>query len=180
MMSYPQEILDFWFGKPGEENYGQPRQIWFQPDQTFDEEVRRRFRLDYEAAADGKLAGWEETPEGSLALILLLDQVSNILYRGEAGAFATDAMAREGARKAIEKGFDQQFPSVHRWFFYLPVEHSEDRADQARSVEIYNRLVKHEPTDANWDALHWAVRRQRVIDLLDLSSKAWTGKDRGL
>ena len=141
-MSHPQEILDFWFGKPEDGNYGQPRQICFQPDQTFNEEVRRRFSQDFEAAAAGQLADWQETPEGTLALILLLDQVSNILYRGEAGAFASDALAREVANKSIESGFDQQFPSVHRWFFYLPMQHSEDAADQARSVELFGQLAQ--------------------------------------
>ena len=70
-MSPPREILEFWFGKPGEENYGQPRQSWFEINQTFDEAVRRRFLQDFEAAAASKLADWEETPEGGLALILL-------------------------------------------------------------------------------------------------------------
>ncbi len=160
-MSQPQEIVEFWFGKPEDESYGQPRQVWFEADPAVEREVRRRFHQDFEAAVAGQLSAWEETPEGALALILLLDQCSNILFRADAGAFATDALAREVARRAIEKGFDQRFPSVVRWFFYLPFEHSEDRADQAWSVELFSRL---EPTEDNLSTLDYAVRHQRVIE----------------
>jgi uncharacterized protein (DUF924 family) len=160
-MASPQEILEFWFGKPEAEDYGKPRRSWFGPDPAFDDEVRRRFAEDFERAASGELSSWEATPEGSLALILLLDQCSSILHRGEAGAFAADAMGRQAARNAIGKGFDRQFPSVHRWFFYLPFEHSEDPADQKLSVELFGQL---EPNEANQMALDYAIRHQRVID----------------
>jgi uncharacterized protein (DUF924 family) len=160
-MSRPQEILEFWFGKPGEEGYGKPRPEWFGPAPEFDDEVRRRFAGDFEEAAAGRLSDWEGTPEGALALTLLLDQCSSILYRGQARAFATDPLARQVARRAIERGFDRRFPDVHRWFFYLPFEHGEDPADQALSVELFGGL---EPTDANKFALDYAVRHQRVID----------------
>lgn len=160
-MSSPQEILDFWFGKPGEEGYGKYRPAWFGPDEAFDGEVRRRFADDFERAAAGELAAWEETPEGALALILLLDQCSSILHRGEAQAFASDALAIRIARKAVERGFDRHFPDFHRWFFYLPFEHSENPEDQARSVELFGIL---EPTEANKMALDYAIRHQRVIE----------------
>ena len=160
-MARPEEILEFWFGRPGDEGYGKPRQEWFGVAEAFDDEVRRRFAEDFERAADGGLTEWEETPEGSLALILLLDQCSSILYRGSTRAFATDERGRQVARKAIERGFDKRFPDVHRWFFYLPFEHGENLADQERSVELFSSL---EPTDANKFALDYAVRHKRVID----------------
>ena len=160
-MATPQEIIEFWFGKPGDDGYGQPRKEWFGVADEFDAEVRRRFSDDFERAAAGELAGWEETPEGALALILLFDQCSSILYRGQARAFATDEHGRAVARKAIERGFDGQFPDVHRWFFYLPFEHSENREDQAYSVQLFSRLA---PTDANKYALDYAARHQRVIE----------------
>jgi uncharacterized protein (DUF924 family) len=160
-MSRPEEILEFWFGKPGEEGYAEPRPVWFAADEAFDAAVRERFAADFAAAAAGELAAWEETPEGSLALLLLLDQCSNNLFRGEAGAFATDAMARQVARNVLAKGFDQHFPEVLRWFCYLPFEHSEDAADQELSVALFRRL---EPTEVNQAALDYAIRHKRVID----------------
>lgn len=160
-MSRPEEILAFWFGRPGEAGYAEPRQVWFSGEPAFDEAIRERFAEDYATAAAGGLADWEETPEGSLALLLLLDQCSNNLHRGKAGAFATDARALQVARNVLAKGFDQGFPDVMRWFCYLPFEHSEDAADQALSVELFGRL---EPTEANQGALDYAVRHQRVIE----------------
>jgi uncharacterized protein (DUF924 family) len=160
-MSKPEEILEFWFGKPGSETYGQFRKEWFGVADAFDGEVRRRFAQDFEDAAAGKLSQWEETPEGSLALILLLDQCSSILYRGEAQAFASDEEGRRIAQQAIEKGFDERFPDICRWFFYLPFEHSEDLKDQERSVELFSRL---EPNEVNRMGLDFAVRHKRVIE----------------
>ena len=72
-----------------------------------------------------------------------------------------DARAREVARRAVDRGFDQQFPEMHRWFFYLPFEHSEDAADQALSVDLFSRLS---PSEANRMGLDFAVRHQRVIE----------------
>ncbi|HEY3284859.1 MAG TPA: DUF924 family protein [Armatimonadota bacterium] len=159
-MAQPEEILEFWFGKPGSEEYGKPRKEWFGPAPEFDEEVRRRFLPDYERAIAGDLASWEETPEGSLALTLLLDQCSSILFRGTARAFEADVLGRRVAKESIERGFDQRFPDVCRWFYYLPLEHSEDPADQQRSVDLFSAL---EPTEANLATVDYAVRHQRVI-----------------
>ena len=163
-MSNPAGIVEFWFGKPEDESYGKPRKAWFGVDDAFDGEVRRRFREDFEAGAAGRLAEWETTPEGSLALTLLLDQCSSILYKGDPRAFASDTLARQVAGRAIANGYDQRFPSVHRWFFYLPFEHSEDPSDQERSVELCGALEHLEPTEANKEFLDYAVRHKRVID----------------
>lgn len=160
-MSRPEDVLEFWFGKPGEEGYGEFRKAWFGPDEDFDARFRERFLEDFEEAAAGRLKDWEQTPEGALALIILLDQGSSMLFRGNRRAFETDPLSLAVARRALERGFDQRFPELHRWFFYLPFEHSEDPADQARAVELFSRL---EPTEANLLALDYAVRHQRVIE----------------
>lgn len=160
-MSTPREILDFWFGKPGEAEYGQPRKIWWKASPEWAEDARCRFLADFEAAANGQRFHWEETPEGCLALILLLDQFSLLLFRDTPRAFDTDPEARRVARVALERGDDQQFPDFYRWFFYLPFEHSEDREDQALSVKLHRALP---PNKANLEALDYSIRHQRVID----------------
>lgn len=160
-MSRPQEILDFWFGRPEDEDYGKIRPVWFNDDPQFAEKIRQNWREDFEVAAEGKLNDWQNTPEGALALVLLFDQASNILYRHQAKAFETDAQAREIARLSIEKGFDQQFPDNHRWFFYLPFEHSENADDQNFSVQLFSSLA---PTEENKITLDYALRHKRVID----------------
>ena len=157
----PQDVLDFWFGRATDPDYGQYRQIWFQPDEDFITQARERFSEAYRRAAAGELDSWQQTPEGSLALVLLLDQFSNLIHRGEAGAFASDEAAREATKRAIERGFDQEFPELHRWFFYLPLEHSENLDDQRASVQLFRALT---PNELNAIGLDYAERHLRVIE----------------
>lgn len=133
-------LLDFWFGAPGDPGREQAREIWFKSTAEFDEEVGHRFLADYEAAAAGRLVAWEQTPEGALALVLLLDQVPRNIFRGKPRAYATDAAARAAADRAIARGFDCRMPPVWRKFFYMPLHHSESVADQCRCLELLEAL----------------------------------------
>ena len=89
------------------------------------------------AAARGELEAWLGDPEGALALLLLLDQIPRNIFRDSAHSWATDGLARHYANRAIEAGHDQAFDVALRAFFYLPFEHSEDLADQERSVALF-------------------------------------------
>ena len=113
---------------------------WFTRNDDFDREIRERFLATHEAAALGRLADWEASAEGALALMILLDQFPRNMFRGTARAFATDKLAREIATRALDKGFDRDTPATLRSFFYLPFEHSEDLADQERSLALYRAL----------------------------------------
>ena len=161
IMTTPHDILEFWFGDKTNPTYGEYRNVWFQPDDAFIAEVKERFSDIYKRAANGELDDWQQTPEGSLALVLLLDQFSNLIHRGEAGGFASDAAARKVTKHAIERGFDQQFPDLHRWFFYLPLEHSENLDDQHAAVKLFSALTKDE---VNMVGLDYAERHLRVIE----------------
>ena len=110
--------------------------LWFAKDAVFDRRFRERFLADYEAAARGELAAWAETPEGALALIILLDQFPRNAFRGTPRMYATDDRARAVADAAIARGHDAQIPPPLRLFVYLPFGHSESLADQARSVTL--------------------------------------------
>ena len=88
----------------------------------------------------GGTSDWAETPEGALALVLLLDQFSRNMFRGSPKAFAQDEMARAIAREAIDAGFDQEVAPDLRCFFYLPFMHSEAIADQERCVALCHAL----------------------------------------
>ena len=113
---------------------------WFEKDLGFDDAIRVRFLETYEAAAAGKLADWERTAEGALALVTVLDQFPRNMFRGEARAFATVAMARAVADRALALGFDQATDVTMRPFFYLPLMHSESPVDQDRCVRLYEAL----------------------------------------
>jgi len=114
--------------------------LWFAKDPEFDRRFRERFLTLYDMAARGDLASWPATPDGTLALLLLLDQFPRNAFRGTPRMYATDAMARAFAGTAIAAGHDRRVPPELRLFFYLPFAHSEDLADQERSVALNRRL----------------------------------------
>ena len=116
------------------------RKAWFAKVPTFDETIRARFEGAHHAAARGEFADWMETPEGALALLLLLDQFPRNLWRGSGHAFATDPLARSLAREALARGHDQKIEPDLRLFFYLPFSHSEDADDQALAVALTTAL----------------------------------------
>ncbi len=128
----PAEIVSFW------RDAGYER--WFEPDETFDETIRSRFLAPHEAAARGDLAAWQDSPEGALALVILLDQFSRNMFRGTARAFAADPLARAVADHALARGFDQAVDETMRVFFYLPFMHSELISDQERCVVLFDAL----------------------------------------
>jgi uncharacterized protein (DUF924 family) len=135
-------LLDFWFGPEDDPDRERHRDIWFRATDDFDAALRCEFLADYEAAAAGELLSWEVTAEGALALVLLLDQVPRNIFRKSPRTYATDAAAREIAHRALERGFDQQVPPAWRLFFYMPFHHSEDLADQRRSVALFGTLPR--------------------------------------
>jgi len=137
----PEEVLAFWFASPpGAEDYGRMRELWFEKDPSFDEAVRRILGPAHEAACAGVLDGWVASVRGSLALVILLDQVPRNLFRGEARAYAYDGEARATASAAIAQGFDRALLPAERMFLYLPFEHSEALADQERALELFAAL----------------------------------------
>jgi uncharacterized protein (DUF924 family) len=114
--------------------------MWFAKDADFDRRFREAFLGEHEAAARGELNTWMTTPEGALALLLLLDQFPRNSFRGTPRMYATDAAARRIAAAAVDAGHDQAMPPDLRTFFYLPFAHSEDLADQDRSVALCRLL----------------------------------------
>jgi uncharacterized protein (DUF924 family) len=135
-------LLDFWFGPPGDPGRDQHRDIWFKSTEGFDAALRREFLADYEMAAAGAYLSWEAEPHSALALVLLLDQVPRNIFRETPRAYSTDAMARAVADWALESGFDQMVPPAWRLFFYMPFHHSENLADQRRSLALFGALPR--------------------------------------
>lgn len=114
--------------------------MWFAKDAVFDRRFRERFLAAHEAAATGALSHWRKTPQGALALVILLDQFPRNAFRGTARMYATDDIARHIADEAIRNGFDLRVEKRLSLFLYLPYAHSENRADQERSVALVERL----------------------------------------
>ncbi|ULL00663.1 DUF924 family protein [Bradyrhizobium sp. I71] len=125
----PSGILAFW-REAGSER-------WYARDEAFDAEIRRRFLALWHKAAAGELAGWETSDEGALALVILLDQFPRNMFRGTPQAFASDALARDVARRTIHRGSDRRIDPALLEFLYMPFMHSEHLADQERCVALF-------------------------------------------
>ena len=144
----PQEVLAFW-REAG-------REKWFTKNADFDAEIAARFMPTYEAAAAGKLGAWEATPEGALALTIVLDQFPRNMFRQSRRAWDADPQARDVVERALARGFDTQVPRGECGFLYLPLMHSESLADQERCVALYRPL-------GNPDALKFAEIHRDII-----------------
>lgn len=131
-LATPDEVIAFW------RDAGPTK--WFVKDDDFDRACRDGFLPTYEAAARGDLNEWELTPEGALAVILLLDQFPRNMFRGNRATYKTDPVALLAADRAIERGYDRQVEPQFRAFFYLPFMHSEHLPDQERSVTLNEAL----------------------------------------
>ena len=137
-------ILSFWFK---EQSLTAPQidrrmDIWFGNDPVFDHEITQNFESDVDEATAGLLDHWGDLPRGRLALILLLDQFRRNIYRGTAKAFEIDAAALKlCVEGALQKKYAGLTP-IQQVFFYMPLQHSESRKVQSKSVMLFNRLAQ--------------------------------------
>ena len=129
--------------------------MWFAKDDAFDARFRERFEAAHFVAARRELDQWAETPEGALALLILLDQFPRNCFRGTAHAFATDPLARMFAVRALDAGFDRAVENDLRRFFYLPLQHAEDMALQDRQLALFQAMER--PADDRWAEHHHAI-----------------------
>jgi uncharacterized protein (DUF924 family) len=144
------DILGFWFGEL------QPKQ-WFTKDAVVDDAIRARFLSVHKTVLDTALDDLLATPAVSLAAVIALDQFPRNLFRGSPRAFSADAKAVTLAEQAIAAGHDAATAKERRLFYYLPFEHAEDLALQARSVALIATLG-----DPELD--HYALAHQRIIE----------------
>ncbi|WP_442577450.1 DUF924 family protein [Mesorhizobium sp. ASY16-5R] len=135
MIATAKQVVDFW-REAGPEK-------WFEKNEAFDNAFRQRFIDTHEAAARGDLDGWSDSAEGSLALLILLDQFPRNCFRKTTRMYATDPHALHIARKAMAASHDRSFSGPIRIFFYLPLAHSEDISDQEEAVRL-NTTVNEE------------------------------------
>jgi uncharacterized protein (DUF924 family) len=143
----PSDVVGFW------KDAGPA--MWFAKDDAFDDLFRQRFEHGHMMAARRELDHWAERPEGSLALLILLDQFPRNTFRGTAHQFATDPLARHFAIQALDAGQDQMLENDLRRFFYLPLQHAEDMVLQDRQVTLFQAMDR--PADDRWAEHHHGV-----------------------
>ena len=151
-MVHPQEVLKFWLDHVGEDG-------WYKADDAIDAQITKRFMSAWEAARDGGLSMWLTYPSGALAYLILTDQFSRNMFRGEAAAFALDPVALAVAKRAICKGWDMKIDAPARQFFYLPLMHSENLCDQDRCIRL---LVERMPQQGAGNLIHAQAHREVI------------------
>ncbi len=143
-MTSPEDVLAFWIGEARQspDAFKAQQKKWFNGGPALDAELRGAFLPLLEALAAATTASdWAGTgPQGRLAAIIVLDQFSRNIFRKTPRAFAQDTLALRLCKDGLARREDAGLSEAERLFFYLPLEHSEDIADQEQSVELMTSL----------------------------------------
>lgn len=147
-----EEVLEFWLDHVGPKG-------WYEADDAVDAQITDKFMEVWEAAAEGGLSLWLTYPSATLAYLIVADQFSRNMFRGDARAFALDPVALPVAKQAIKKGWDLKIDGPARQFFYLPLMHSENLCDQDRCIRL---LVERMPQSGESNLLHAKAHREVI------------------
>ncbi len=167
-MSQPtaEDVLEFWFRSVKEPS---PQyDLWFKKSDATDELIRDKFEPLVRTLASGHAYDWSATgPLNALAAIIALDQFSRNIYRNTPQSFANDPLALALTNELILFGKDKELHPLHRWFLYMPLEHSEDMDEQRASLAAFKGLMDDAPSDGRGlyeDAYKYAVKHAEVIE----------------
>jgi uncharacterized protein (DUF924 family) len=142
------DVLRFWFGLD-------PKQ-WWRRAADLDHQIRETFLKLWEDKRQLPAEAFLDDPLTALAAVILFDQFPRNMFRDHADQFSTDHLALAIARAAIDRGFDDQLEPRERGFLYMPFQHSEDLADQNRSLLLFTAL-------GDTDQLNYAQKHHDVI-----------------
>ena len=124
------DILEFWFSE-------RVSPQWFNATKELDDEILQRFGGLWHKALNNELNDWAKTPEGALALVILLDQLPLNMFRGQAKSFKTEALAIKVTKHTVSQGFDKKISKNQLMFLYMPLMHSENIEDQNLSIKLF-------------------------------------------
>ena len=133
-----QAVLDFWFVET-------PSEKRFKKDQVFDQLIKDKFLKDYELASSNEYDDWQDTPMGTLALIILFDQFSRNMFRDDKKAFEQDHKTRLIVNDAVYAGFLEKMDESQRFFMILPLIHSEEITDHEMAYYLLDKYLKDHP-----------------------------------
>lgn len=144
------DVLKFWFEELSTKQ-------WFAKDLKLDARIRERFLNVHTAAVHGELFDWRGSAEGRLAEIIVLDQFSRNIFRGEPESFAFDGMALVLAQEAVLWGVDLELPVEKRAFLYMPYMHSESLKVHEEAVRLFDQ----KGMELNYD---FELRHRKIIE----------------
>ena len=145
------DILDFWLVRTAPEKR-------FAKDADFDASIRQRFGDVTAKAIAGEYHSDNMSHREQLALIIVLDQFARNLHRGHAKAFAGDALALQLAKALLRQDARANFSDEEKASLYLPLEHSENLADQELCVQLYTELGNDK--DTRYAVMHRDIIRR--------------------
>ncbi|MCH8530085.1 MAG: DUF924 domain-containing protein [Saccharospirillum sp.] len=158
-----QTVLDFWFGdqEPPEAAY---QKRWFTGGEELDRIICERFKTQHQRAVEGELQAWLSHPQGRLAKIILVDQFSRNIYRGEAAAFAWDSLACQWSEDALKNGHLDALSASGRMFCLMPLMHSEHEDHHHLLDREAQQLLKRFPDqEAFLESFVQAAQQHREI-----------------
>jgi uncharacterized protein (DUF924 family) len=123
-------------------------QKWFQGGPQVDEEIKSQFSDLITLARASKLTPWTQQPQGTLALLLLLDQFPRNVFRSTPDAFSSDAMALDVAITAIAKGQHKEVTPLQQVFFHTSFTYDERLISQVTCVALNEALAARCERDA--------------------------------
>ena len=132
MSDWRSQVLKFWFGL-------EPAQ-WWSGGPDFDDSIRQDFLKLWTEKRQLPPESFLTDPLAALAGVILFDQFPRNMFRGHAEQFATDPLALAIAKRAIDKGMDEDLQRVERKFLYMPLQHSENLADQDRALLLFTQI----------------------------------------
>ena len=141
----PATVLDYWIGPAANDAdaAAQKNKLWFIKSDATDQQIAALFGPLVTALAGDLALEWAaQGPRQRLAAIIALDQFPRNMFRGNAQSFAYDPLALDLTMAGLANGDDKSLSEVERVFFYLPLEHSEQIADQDRAIQQYSGLAQ--------------------------------------
>lgn len=126
------DVLKFWFETLSPKD-------WWRKNEILDAQIRDEFGTVYGEVAEGKTRNWRQTDEGRLAEIIVLDQFSRNMFRGQPGSFAYDALALDLSRAAVESGVHTRLSEEKANFLLMPYMHSESLADHSEGLPLFEQ-----------------------------------------
>ena len=138
-------IISYWLGSPDSnpEKFETQQKLWYHSKPETDNYIRNAFESDLASAEKGDLSHWRNTAEGSLALVILLDQFSRNLYRGTPAVYANDAQALDIVVSLLERDGHLDLNIPARIIFYHPLHHAENLKLQRKAVSLFEDMLEH-------------------------------------
>jgi uncharacterized protein (DUF924 family) len=145
----PDAIINYWLGSSDSNPaaFAAQQKRWYDSRAETDNHIRTTFGSDLASAEKGDLVHWMNTPEGSLALVILLDQFSRNLYRGTSAVYANDVQAQDAVLSLLEKNGHLSLNIPARIIFYHPLHHAENLNLQEKAVSLFEEMLESAPDD---------------------------------